>query len=107
MKYAIWQDGKVLGYIDLTERQASILNSIRRHNVYIGHDDVTAKDLPENYGKTVTVENILRDGECFFDMETEEYEGFRRIRIIGYRGDIYIHQMFNGETIEMDVIPSL
>lgn len=44
--FAIWKDRKVIGYIDLTEKQANILNNNRNMGLYFGFDKVTN---PEKY----------------------------------------------------------
>lgn len=44
--YAIWKDQKVIGYIELTEKQANILNSNTLTGLYFGFDRVTN---PEKY----------------------------------------------------------
>lgn len=44
--YAIWKDKKVIGYIDLTEEQATTLNSNTEIGLYFGFDKVTN---PEKY----------------------------------------------------------
>jgi hypothetical protein len=44
--YAIWKNKKVIGYIKLTEEQASILNNNKDIGLYFGFDKVTN---PEKY----------------------------------------------------------
>lgn len=44
--YAIWKDHKVIGYIDLSEDQASILNKNKETGLYFGFDKITN---PEHY----------------------------------------------------------
>lgn len=44
--YAIWKKGTVVGYIELTEQQANILNNISNSSLYFGFDKVTN---PEKY----------------------------------------------------------
>lgn len=46
--YAIWKDKKVIGYIDLTEEQANMLNKNTETGLYFGFDRVTN---PELYNK--------------------------------------------------------
>lgn len=44
--YAIWKNNKVIGYIQLTEKQVIILNSIEDIGLYFGFDKETR---PEKY----------------------------------------------------------
>lgn len=44
--------------------------------------------------------NLIRCGEYIKDVQTEEKDGYRRIRIIKYDEELYFHHMFNGEVIE-------
>jgi hypothetical protein len=44
--YAIWKDHQVIGYIDLTEEQAKVLNNMKEIDVFFGFDKVTS---PEKY----------------------------------------------------------
>lgn len=46
-KMAIWQNHKVIGYIDITETQRQILNGIHGIGVYIGYDPVTKPEMYE------------------------------------------------------------
>lgn len=43
---------------------------------------------------------LLRYGTIKADVETAEKDGFRRVRVIEYKGKKYFHHMFNGEVIE-------
>lgn len=45
IKFAIWKDHKVIGYIDLTEEQRQTLNGTHGIDVYFGYDRVTRPDL--------------------------------------------------------------
>ena len=45
IKFAIWKDHKVIGYIDLTEEQRQTLNGTHGINVYFGYDRVLRPDL--------------------------------------------------------------
>ena len=40
-KYAIWKNGKVIDYIELTEEQARKLNGIHGIGLYFGFDKIT------------------------------------------------------------------
>lgn len=40
-KYAIWQNGKVIDYIELTSEQAQKLNGIHGIGLHFGFDKVT------------------------------------------------------------------
>jgi hypothetical protein len=44
--FAIWKDKMVIGYINLTEKQANILNDNKDIGLYFGFDKVTN---PEKY----------------------------------------------------------
>lgn len=43
---------------------------------------------------------VLLYGNVKADVETEEADGFRRIRVVDLDGKKYFHHMFNGEVIE-------
>lgn len=45
--------------------------------------------------------NLLLYGKMLFNLETEEANGCRRVRIIELDGVKYVHHMFNGELIEL------
>lgn len=45
--------------------------------------------------------DMFRYGTFKADIETEEKNGFRRIRVIEYQGKKYLHHMFNGEIIDI------
>lgn len=45
-KYAIWQNGKVIGYVEMPQESARKLNEIKGIGVYLGFDETTA---PEKY----------------------------------------------------------
>lgn len=53
VKYAIWKDKNVVGYIEMTEEQRNTINSIHNIGIYIGFDKVTR---PEMYCKYDTAE---------------------------------------------------
>lgn len=48
--------------------------------------------------------DLLRYGTYIEDVETEEANGYRRVRIIEYKEKRYLHKMFNGELIELKEI---
>lgn len=43
---------------------------------------------------------LLRYGIIKEDRQTEEENGYRRIRVIEYENERYLHEMFNGEVIK-------
>lgn len=45
-------------------------------------------------------ENVLLYGYVKADVETEEADGFRRIRVVDLDGKKYFHHMFNGKVID-------
>lgn len=49
-KYAIWKNKRVIGYVELTESQAEILNNTSDIGVYFGFDK---KTNPERYSNTI------------------------------------------------------
>ena len=44
--------------------------------------------------------DLLKYGVFKADVQTEEKDGCRRIRVIEYENKKYFHHMFNGELIE-------
>lgn len=80
--YAIWQDKKVIGYIDLTEEQRDRLNSIHGIGIYIGFD---FKTNPEKYcNRDNEVECTEKDCDnCpiyFMGCNKEEFEKWKSRR---------------------------
>lgn len=59
-----------------------------------------------NHNKTTEVNKmdksteLLRYGIIKEDRQTEEENGYRRIRVIEYENKRYLHEMFNGEVIK-------
>lgn len=51
-KYAIWKDKKVVGYIEMTEEQRNIINSIQDIGIYIGFDKATRPEMYCKYDGT-------------------------------------------------------
>lgn len=43
---------------------------------------------------------LLRYGTFIKDIQTEDENGYKRIRVIEYEGKRYIHEMFNGKVIK-------
>ena len=43
---------------------------------------------------------LLRYGTFIEDVQTKEENGYRRTRVIEYKGKRYLHEMFNGKVIK-------
>lgn len=44
---------------------------------------------------------LMSYGKCLFNLETEEAEGFRRVRVLELDHKKYVHHMFNGDIVDI------
>ena len=45
--------------------------------------------------------NLIMYGKMLYNLEIEEAEGFRRVRVFEYEDAKYLHHMFNGDLVEL------
>jgi len=43
-------------------------------------------------------------GTIRYDLQTQDSEGFRRVRVFEFKGQKYVHHMLNGDVIEIVIV---
>lgn len=95
-KYAIWKNHKVIGYIELTEKQKEQLNGIHGINVYFGFDRVTNPERYINHDKE-TEERINKEIDtCGMAYKIRDKEG--NVFIFSSGGEFPEYRTHGGRT---------